>query len=194
MEGWQIAKKLKYMGCRGDFHLVLKFVAKVRYEMLNHLGEVVAFEEGSEDIVEADEEIAGDVGIALNCKTFSAAEEWFESQKESLAAKMFDLSLTHTIVDVEKSGWGNQTTKTIVLKESPDHQTNITPEVIEEMLHQLELKKNTCMRVLCGLPPNVGIHPLGRTEKKMKEFKERVEMSKRLGIPLTEEEQLGLIF
>ena len=193
MEGWQIVKILN-QGRRGDFHLVFRFVTKVRYELIDHLGKVVACEKGMEDIVESDAEIAGEVDIALNCKTIDGTVKWFDEQKEKLAAKLFDLSLTHTIVDVEKSGYGKETTKTITFRESQDGQTNITSDVIEEMLHQLELKKNTKVRLLEGLPPNVGIHRVSEVEKKIKEYKEHIKLSKRLGFPLTEEEELGFIF
>ena len=58
------------------------------------------------------------------------------TQPDELLEYLFDNSLSHTIVDVREYMWGKNGTEgvfEVVLAESLDGTTNITPEVIEEL-------------------------------------------------------------
>ena len=54
---------------------------------------------------------------------------------DELVGKMFDLSLTKRVSDILSFGsrYGYVTAFEVVVEESPDHQTNITPEFLDSI-------------------------------------------------------------
>ena len=54
----------------------------------------------------------------------------FEGHREQIVAKLAELSITHTIVEI----LGGYDSVSVFLRESPDHQTNIDADVIEAIV------------------------------------------------------------
>ena len=123
-------------------HLSLSLVQQVKYHinLVNHLGEIV---QTTEDPREEEEVIlsSNDGDIMFLSKPYEA-RKFFESLREKVAQRLFDLSLTHRIVEVTYGNCGRgESIINIWIEESPDHQTNIDATVVEMVLKIVEKKR-----------------------------------------------------
>lgn len=109
--------------------------------LINHLGEVI---ETSHTYYDHDLEVEvlcdGDMYSAMSDSSMTMAE-WFSELKDTTASRLFDLSMTQSIYNVEWSIVGDKANISIWFSDSVDGQTNIDAEVIDAILNIIDLKK-----------------------------------------------------
>lgn len=109
--------------------------------LINHLGEII---ETSHNHYDHDLEVEvlcdGDMYRAMSDPSMTMAE-WFSELKDRTAARLFDMSMTQFIVNVEWSIVGDKANISIWFNDSMDGQTNIDADVVEAILDIIELKK-----------------------------------------------------
>ena len=120
----------------------LTFMRKVTYDinLINHLGEVIETSHTYSHDLEIEVLCDEDMYRAMNT-TDKTMAEWFSELKDSTAARLFDLSMTQSIYNVEWSAVGDKANISIWFNDSMDGQTNIDAEVIDAILNIIELKK-----------------------------------------------------
>lgn len=119
--------------------LVFKRPQTYTINLVNHLGEIIktnhTYNKGLEFEVLGD----GDLYRAMSDPRMTM-REFFDQLKDKVAAHLFDISLTQTIVNVEWYVNGNTAGVTIWFNDSVDGQTNIDASVVEAILSIVESK------------------------------------------------------
>ena len=127
----------------------LVFKQQVRYDinLINHRGEVIetshTYNQELETVILYD----GDMYKAMY-EPSKTMEDWFNELKDITAAKLFDMSMTKSIYNVEWSIVGEKANISIWFSDSMDGQTNIDAEVIDAILNIIDLKKEWWRMIL----------------------------------------------
>lgn len=146
MDSQTIAKMIRdaTIAARGrlqNTRLTFKQPQTYTVNLINHLGEII---ETSHNYYDHDLEVEvlcdGDMYRAMSDPSMTMAE-WFSELKDSTAARLFDLSMTQSIYNVEWSAVGDRANISIWFNDSQDGQTNIDADVVEAILDIIELKK-----------------------------------------------------
>ena len=130
-------------GSVGYKHLSLTLKRPVQYTFnrLNHLGEVV------DTIRDFNYEISiellsrWDVPQMMTTDPYKTIDKFFDEVKDKAATVLFDLSLTHSALDVSWNRTDKDSDIVIWLNESHDHQTNIDADFIDLVLDIIERKR-----------------------------------------------------
>ena len=121
--------------------LVFKRPQIYAVNLVDHLGNVI---ETSHTYYDHDLEVEvlcdGDIYSAMSDSSMTMAE-WFSELKDITASRLFDLSMTQSVVNVEWSVVGDKANISICFNDSMDGQTNIDAEVIDAILNIIDLKK-----------------------------------------------------
>ena len=124
------------------FHSRLVFKKPQTYtiNLVNHLGEVIETDHTYDKDLEIEVLCDGDMYRAMNT-TDKTMAEWFSELKDSTAARLFDMSMTQSIYNVEWSIVGDKANISIWFSDSVDGQTNIDHQVVQAILDIIDLKR-----------------------------------------------------
>lgn len=121
--------------------LVFKRPQVYAVNLIDHLGNVI---ETSHTYCDHDLEVEvlcdGDIYSAMSDSSMTMAE-WFSELKDSTASRLFDLSMTQSIRNVEWSVVGDKANISIWFNDSVDGQTNIDHQVVQAILDIIDLKR-----------------------------------------------------
>lgn len=116
--------------------------------LINHLGEIIETSTNYDHDLEVEVLCDGDMYRAMSDPSMTMAE-WFSELKDRTAARLFDMSMTQSIVNVEWSVFGEDKANiSIWFNDSQDGQTNIDADVVEAILDIIDLKKEYWRMVL----------------------------------------------
>ena len=119
--------------------LVFKKPQTYTINLVNHLGEVIETSHTYSKDLEFEVLSDGDLYMAMSDPS-KTMREFFDQLKDKVAARLFDISLTQTIVNVEWYVNGDMAGVTIWFNDSPDGTTNIDAQVVEAILSIVESK------------------------------------------------------
>ena len=110
-------------------------------QLINHLGEIIETGRDFKDEIFIDLLSRWDVQTAITTNPMKTVDQFFDEAKERAAKVLFDLSLTHSVLEVSWSSSGYDSDIVIWIDESPDHQTNLDADFIDLVLEIIERKR-----------------------------------------------------
>lgn len=121
--------------------LAFKYKAVYDINLIDHLGNVIETSHSYPEELETEILCDGDLYRAMSDPS-TTMEEWFSEIKDRTASKLFDMSMTQSIYNVEWSVVGDKANISIWFNDSMDGQTNIDADVIDAILNIIDLKKD----------------------------------------------------
>lgn len=128
--------------------LVFKRPQTYTVNLINHLGEIIETSTNYGHDLEVEVLCDGDIYSAMSDSSMTMAE-WFSELKDITASRLFDMSMTQSIYNVEWSVFGEDKANIFIwFNDSQDGQTNIDADVVEAILDIIELKKEWWRMIL----------------------------------------------
>ena len=110
-------------------------------QLINHLGEIIETGRDFKDEIFIDLLSRWDVQQSCSTNPVKSIDQFFDEAKDRAAKVLFDLSLTHSAIEVSWSSSGYDSDIVIWIDESPDHQTNLDADFIDIVLEIIDRKR-----------------------------------------------------
>ena len=121
--------------------LTLRKPVAYTVQLINHLGEIIETGRDFKDEIFIDLLSRWDVQTAITTNPMKTVDQFFDEAKERAAQVLFDLSLTHSVLEVSWSSSGYDSDIVIWIDESSDNQTNLDADFIDLVLEIIERKR-----------------------------------------------------
>ena len=121
--------------------LTLRRPVEYTVQLINHLGEIIETGRDFKDEIFIDLLSRWDVQTAITTNPMKTVDQFFDEAKDRAAKVLFDLSLTHSAIEVSWSSSGYDSDIVIWIDESPDHQTNLDADFIDIVLEIIDRKR-----------------------------------------------------
>lgn len=125
-------------------------------QLINHLGEIIETGRDFKDENFIDLLSRWDVQTAISTNPVKTIDQFFDEAKDRAAKVLFDLSLTHSVLEVSWFREEYDSDIVIWIDESSDNQTNLDADFIDLVLEIIDRKRYYWMQTLNGITPSGG--------------------------------------
>lgn len=143
-EGIDIIPKLHVAARSIDYRqltLTLRKPVSYAVQLINHLGEIIETGKDFKDDIFIDLLSRWDVQQSCSTNPVKSIDQFFDEAKDRAAKVLFDLSLTHSAIEVSWNRGKYDSDIVIWIDESPDHQTNLDADFIDIVLEIIDRKR-----------------------------------------------------
>ena len=131
--------------------LTLRKPVSYSVQLINHLGEIIETGRDFKDEIFIDLLSRWDVQTAITTNPMKTVDQFFDEAKDRAAKVLFDLSLTHSVLEVSWSSNGYDSDIVIWIDESSDHQTNLDADFIDLVLEIIDRKRQYWKELICNM-------------------------------------------
>ena len=121
--------------------LTLRRPVEYTVQLINHLGEIIETGRDFKDGIFIDLLSRWDVQQSCSTNPVKSIDQFFDEAKDRAAKVLFDLSLTHSAIEVSWSSSGYDSDIVIWIDESSDNQTNLDADFIDIVLEIIDRKR-----------------------------------------------------
>lgn len=125
-------------------------------QLINHLGEIIETGRDFKDENFIDLLSRWDVQTAISTNPVKTIDQFFDEAKDRAAKVLFDLSLTHSVLEVSWFREEYDSDIVIWIDESSDNQTNLDADFIDLVLEIIDRKRYYWIQLLNGMTPPKG--------------------------------------
>ena len=136
--------------------LTLRKPVSYAVQLVNHLGEIIETGRDFKDEIFIDLLSRWDVQTMISTNPIKTIDQFFDEAKDRAAKVLFDLSLTHSAIEVSWSSSGYDSDIVIWIDESSDNQTNLDADFIDIVLEIIDRKRYYWIQILNGMTPSGG--------------------------------------